>query len=167
MTYWKFLKQWDITEGSWCLRLYSLVLVIRKRLNSLAAQDTSFSTSASLGYYPLLLVVKKTFWGRGSCVISYEYIYMYLKVGTTHFYHLALYNLVLGLREILLKSKMLKWWMSHGDMTMYSHATILGVLLGQLRQLFMYIKTLCSYVSYIDFIWTTRFLPPFSGLIGI
>ncbi len=33
--------------------------------------------------------------------------------------------------------------MSHGDMTMYSHATILGILLGQLRQLFIYIKPLC------------------------
>ncbi len=33
---------------------------------------------------------------------------MYLKVGRTHFYRLALYNLVLGLIEILLKSKMLK-----------------------------------------------------------
>ncbi len=35
-------------------------------------------------------------------------MYMYLKVGTTHFYHLALYNLVLGLTDILLKSKLLK-----------------------------------------------------------
>ncbi len=43
--------------------------------------------------------------------------YMYLKVGTTHFYSLALYNLVLGLMDILLKSKLFKWWMSHGDMT--------------------------------------------------
>ncbi len=49
---------------------------MRKILDSLVAQDASFSTSASLGYYPLLLVVKKTFGGRGSCVISYEYVYV-------------------------------------------------------------------------------------------
>ncbi len=34
--------------------------------------------------------------------------YMYLKVGTTHFNRLALYNLVLGLTDILLKSKLFK-----------------------------------------------------------
>ncbi len=28
--------------------------------------------------------------------------------------------------NILLKSKLLKWWMSHGDMTDDGHATILG-----------------------------------------
>ncbi len=35
--------------------------------------------------------------------------YMYLKVKMTHFYRLALYNLVLGLTNILLKSKLFKW----------------------------------------------------------
>ncbi len=54
--------------------------------------------------------------------------YMYLKVGTTYFYRLALYNFVLGLTDILLKSKLFKWWMLHGDMTDYGHVTIIGVL---------------------------------------
>ncbi len=53
------------------------------------------------------------------------------------FYSLALYNLVLGLMDIWLKFKLFKWWMSHGDMTDYSHATILGVLLGD----YIYIYT--------------------------
>ncbi len=39
------------------------------------------------------------------------------------FYCLALYNLVLGLTEILLKTKLFKWWMSY--MTLYGHATII------------------------------------------
>ncbi len=38
--------------------------------------------------------------------------------------------------------------MSHGDMTMYSYATILRVLLGQIRQLFLAIK-LCLHVSWL------------------
>ncbi len=58
--------------------------------------------------------------------------YMYLKAGMTHFYRLALYNLVLALTDILLKSKLFTWWMSHGDMTDYGHVTIIGVLLGQI-----------------------------------
>ncbi len=41
------------------------------------------------------------------CVIS-SMSYMYLKVGMTHFYRLALYNLVLGLTNILLKSRLFK-----------------------------------------------------------
>ncbi len=40
-------------------------------------------------------------------VISYM-SYMYLKVGTTHFYCLALCNLMLGLTNILLKSKLFR-----------------------------------------------------------
>ncbi len=41
------------------------------------------------------------------CDILY-YEYVHLKVGTTHFYRLALSNLVLGLTNILLKSKLFK-----------------------------------------------------------
>ncbi len=33
---------------------------------------------------------------------------MYLKVGTTHFYSLDSHNLVIGLTDILLKSKLFK-----------------------------------------------------------
>ncbi len=53
------------------------------------------------------------------------WVYMYPKVSTTHFYHLALCNLVLCLTNILLKSKLFKWWMTHSDMTVYHHATII------------------------------------------
>ncbi len=63
--------------------------------------------------------------------------YMYLKFGTTHFYRLALYNLVLSLTDILLKSKLFTWWMSHGDMTDYGHVTIIWVLLGQIIRVFI------------------------------
>ncbi len=41
--------------------------------------------------------------------------------------------------------------MSHSDMTMYSHATILGVLLGQINSYFYTLKPLCSYVNSIGF----------------
>ncbi len=42
-------------------------------------------------------------------MISYEYIYIYVSESRYYsFYRLALYNLVLGLTEILLKSKLLK-----------------------------------------------------------
>ncbi len=59
---------------------------------------------------------------------------MYLKVGTTHFYRLALYNLVLGITTILLNVQMMN--VTYGDMTLYGHATIIGALLGQLIFIF-------------------------------
>ncbi len=34
---------------------------------------------------------------------------------------------------ILFKSKLFKWWMSHGDMTDYGYATIIGVLFKSLN----------------------------------
>ncbi len=74
--------------------------------------------------------------------------YRYLKVGTTHFYRLALYNLVLGLTDIWLKSKLFKWWMLDGDMTDYGHATIIGVLLGKLIRVFLGIYYLTRYCAY-------------------
>ncbi len=49
----------------------------KKENEQSCGQDTSFSTSVTLGDYPLLLVVKKTFWGRGSCVISCISIYVF------------------------------------------------------------------------------------------
>ncbi len=88
MIQWLFANFWNdeiSRKASCCLRLYSLVLVIGKRLKSLAAQDASFSTSASLGYYPLLFVVKKTFLGGEGAVWYPMSMYMYLKIGTTHF----------------------------------------------------------------------------------
>ncbi len=57
--------------------------------------------------------------------------------------------------------------MLHGDMTMYSHATILGVLLGQINSYLYTLKPLCSYVNSIDFIRTAHYLQPFFDLIVI
>ncbi len=74
---------------------------------------------------------KRLFGGEGA-VWYPVWVYIYLKVGTTHFYHLALCNLVLGLTNILLKSKLFRWWMSYCYMTDYGHATIIGVLLGKI-----------------------------------
>ncbi len=52
---------------------------------------------------------------------------MYFEVGTTHFYHLALFNLVLGLKSIFIEIQEVKMKNSiYGDMTLYSHTTILG-----------------------------------------
>ncbi len=57
--------------------------------------------------------------------------------------------------------------MLHGDMTMYSHATILGVLLGQISHLFIAIK-LCLHVSCLLILHERlNILPPYSILIGI
>ncbi len=50
----------------------------------------------------------KADWKASRCDILWV-----LEVGTTHFYHLALFNLVLGLTSILLKSKKFKWWMAY------------------------------------------------------
>ncbi len=50
---------------------------------------------------------------------------MYLEVGTTHFYHLALVNLVLGLSSIFIEEVQMMNDI-YGDMTLYGHATILG-----------------------------------------
>ncbi len=72
-------------------------------------------------FTPLTLILWYSVW-----------VYMYMKVDTTHFHRLSLCNLVLGLTDILLKSKLFKRWMSYGDMTDYGHATIIGVLLGKL-----------------------------------
>ncbi len=79
--------------------------------------------------------------------------YMYLKVGTTHFYHLALCNLVPDIMDILFKSKLFKWWMLHGDMTDYGHATIIGVLLGQIISVFIGIYYLTSIVHIVQVNW--------------
>ncbi len=73
---------------------------------------------------------------RTYCDIQYEF---YVSEGQyDSFYCLALYNLVLGLTTILLKSKLFKWWMSHGDMTDYGHATILVLLLGDYRYIYIH-----------------------------
>ncbi len=73
--------------------------------------------------------------GVWCCDIQYE---LYVSEGLyDSFDRLALYNLVLGLTNILLRSKLFKWWMSHGDMKDDGHATILAVLLGD----YLYIYT--------------------------
>ncbi len=52
---------------------------------------------------------------------------MYLKVSTTHFYHLALFNLVLGLTSIFIEIQEVQMMNGiYGDMTLYGHTTILG-----------------------------------------
>ncbi len=54
-------------------------------------------------------------------------MYMYLEVGTTHFYHLALFNLVLSLTSIFIEIQEVQMMNGiYGDMTLYGHATILG-----------------------------------------
>ncbi len=63
-------------------------------------------------------------------IISMSYIY--LNVGTTHFYRLALYNLVLGL------------------MTDNGHVTIIRVLLGQIIRVFLCIYYLTCIVHIVQ-----------------
>ncbi len=53
-------------------------------------------------------------------------MYMYFEVGTTHFYHLALFNLVLGLTSIFIEIQEVQMMNGiYGDMTLYGYATIL------------------------------------------
>ncbi len=50
-------------------------LVIKRRLNSFAAQDASFSTSVTLGFPPTVTCREEDFLGeRELCDILYEYI---------------------------------------------------------------------------------------------
>ncbi len=52
---------------------------------------------------------------------------MYLEVGTTNFYHLALFNLVHGLTSIFIEIQEVQMMNGiYGDMTLYGHATIIG-----------------------------------------
>ncbi len=45
----------------------------------------------------------------------------------THFYHLALFNFVFGLMSIFIEIQEIQMMNGiYGDMTLYSHATILG-----------------------------------------
>ncbi len=53
-------------------------------------------------------------------------MYMYLEGGTAHFYHVALFNLVLGHSSIFIEIQEVQMMNGiYGDMTLYSHATIL------------------------------------------
>ncbi len=49
----------------------------KNRLHSLAVQETSFSTSATLGLLPIVAFREKDFGGRGSCVASGIEIHMF------------------------------------------------------------------------------------------
>ncbi len=52
---------------------------------------------------------------------------MYLEVGMTHFSHLALFNLVLGLMSIFIEIQEVQMMNGiYGNMTLYGHAKILG-----------------------------------------
>ncbi len=103
MNFSKYLKWWDITES---------ILMLLKRLNSFAVQDPSFSTSATLCDHPLLLVVKRPFRERELCDILWVCICIW-RIRTTHFYHLALFNLVLGLSSNFIEIQEFKWWMAY------------------------------------------------------
>ncbi len=53
-------------------------------------------------------------------------MYMYLEVGTTHFYYLALFNLVLGLTSIFIEIQEVQMMNGiYGDMTLYRFYNIL------------------------------------------
>ncbi len=53
------------------------------------------------------------------------WVYIYMKHGTTHFYHLALYNLVPGQTYFIKIQAVQMMNVIYGDMTLYSHATII------------------------------------------
>ncbi len=72
----QILKLSNVTESAWSSQFVQAFIFIKKRLNSLAVQDTSFSTSVTLVYYLLLLFMKNTFWGWGSHVTSCISIYV-------------------------------------------------------------------------------------------
>ncbi len=114
--HWKHLDALDCTAFS-CHK--------EETEQSCSARQSS-STSVTLGFPPIVTRCEKEFEGEGA-VWYPVWVYMYLKVGMSHFY-----RLVLGLMNILLKSKLFRWWMSYGDMTDYRHATIIRVLLSKI-----------------------------------
>ncbi len=88
-----------------------------------------YDSFLSFGLINVVLGLKFTYL-KPSCRMVLWYhmsMYMYLEVGTTYFYHFALYNFVLGLTTILLKSELFRWWMSYGAMAVYGHVTMLGL----------------------------------------
>ncbi len=77
----------------------------------------SFSTSATLDDYPLLLVMKKTFWGKGSFVISYEHICI-LSFGLMYFGAWP-HRYFIKIQAVQMMNVI------YGDMTLYGHTTII------------------------------------------
>ncbi len=74
--YLQILKLSNVTESDCSSQIVQLFLFIKKRLNSFAGQDMSFSTSVTLGVLPIVTFREKDFGGRGSCVTSCMSIYV-------------------------------------------------------------------------------------------
>ncbi len=102
-------KMGDSSESAW-LSLIVHIILFEKNDHSLTAQDMFSSTSAKLSLLPIVASCEKRLLRREGDVWHLVYVFilwylawvsMYLKVGTTHFYHLALFNLVLGLTQFI------------------------------------------------------------------
>ncbi len=77
----QILKLSNVTESACSSQFVQAFLFIKKRLNSLTAQDTSFSTSVTLGVLPIVTFCEKDFLGeRELCDILHEYICIWRSV---------------------------------------------------------------------------------------
>ncbi len=71
----QILKLSNVTESACSSQIVQPFLFIKKRLNSLATQDMSFSTSVTLGVLPIVTFREKDFLlERELCDILHEYI---------------------------------------------------------------------------------------------
>ncbi len=57
----QILKLSNVTESAFSSQIVTLLLFIKKRLNNLALQDTSFSTSVTLGVLLIVTFLEKDF----------------------------------------------------------------------------------------------------------
>ena len=119
-----FWKVTDITESVFRLRLYSLFILIWRDWTVLRRKTRLFLLQQHWATTHCCLSWKRLFGGEGA--VWYP-VSIYVSEGRyDSFYRLALYNKDAWPNFYFLKSKKLKCWLSHGDMTLYGHATILA-----------------------------------------
>ncbi len=94
-------------------------------------------------------------WSTMRLVLWYPvWEYMYLKVVTTHFYRLALCNLMLGLTNILLISKLFRWWLWYNRLWSFHHHR--GIVRTDYIGIYSS-HTLFTSIIGIDYLWTSLF----------
>ncbi len=77
----QILKLSNVTESACSSQIVQPFLFIKKRLNSLAVKDMSFSTSVTLGVLTIITFRVKDFGGeRELCDILHEYICIWRSV---------------------------------------------------------------------------------------
>ncbi len=127
----------------WCIDFLQISKTTRYQGKHLDALDcTAFSLSQGRDWTVLRckthLFLLNQPWVTTHCCLSWKIligeselcdilsVYMYLKVGTTHFYLLDFYNLVFGLTYFIKIEAVQMMNIIYSDMTLYGQATIIG-----------------------------------------